>query len=83
MSSQPTQMPVSPQVRKDDQERKRARAARTSDLLYFAGAALVTVGAGMHSIRIGLITAGAFLLLMPMLELATSFIRGVRGQRRT
>ena len=80
MSAQP--MPASPQIRKEEQERLRRRSERRSDVLYFAGAALVTVGVGMIRIRYGLIAAGTFLLLLPLLELATSFIRGLRGQRR-
>jgi len=35
----------------------------------------------MIRIRYGLIALGAFCLLLPMLELATSFIRGLRAQQ--
>lgn len=74
-------MPASPQIRKEEQEQKAKKAARRSDVLYFAGAALVTAGVSMIRIRYGLITLGAFCLLLPMLELATSFIRGLRAQQ--
>lgn len=78
MSTQP--MPASPPIRKEEQERIRRRSEDRSDLLYFAGAALVTAGVGMIRIRYGLIAAGTFLLFLPLLELATSFIRGLRGR---
>ena len=82
MSSQPQQFPASPQVKKEELQRKQERAARRSDYLYFAGAALVTAGAARSSLRAGFITAGAFLLLLPLLELVGSFIRGLRGPQR-
>ena len=78
MSANPQSFPASPQMKKEEAERKLARAARRSDALYFSGAILCTMGAGMYQIRIGLIVAGCFLLLIPMIELAASFIRGLR-----
>lgn len=83
MSTQPQQFPSSPQMRKEVQERKAARAAKRSDALYFAGATLVTAGAAMFRVRDGLIVAGAFLLLLPLMELIASFIRGLRTQPRS
>jgi len=65
-------------MKKEEAERKLAHAARRSDALYFAGAALFTAGAAMYQLRMGLIAAGCFLLLIPVLELAGSFIRGLR-----
>ena len=82
MSTQPQQFPASPQMRKEEQERKTARAAKRSDALYFAGAALVTVGASLFRIRTGLIAAGCFLLLLPVLEIGGIFIRSLRPASR-
>ena len=78
MSSQPQPFPATPQARKQQVERKQAKR---SDVLYFAGAALVTAGASMFHLRDGFLAAGSFLLFLPMLELIASFIRGVRTRR--
>lgn len=55
------------------------RQARRSDLLYIAGAALVTAGVGLVKLKFAPIAAGAFCLLPPLLELAIGFVRGVRA----
>ena len=81
MNSQMQHFPASPEVRKEE-ARKQARAANRSDALYFAGAALVTAGAAMWRLRDGLIAAGCFLLLLPLLEVFASFIRGLRTPPR-
>jgi hypothetical protein len=73
MSSQPLPM---------DRAAQQKRAARRSDALYVAGAVLVTVGVGMFRIRLGMIVAGGFCLLLPLLEISGSFIRGLRTPRR-
>lgn len=77
MSTQPLRMPNT------EKAEERKKAARRSDLAYFVGAALVTVGAGMFRIRYGFLTAGAFLLLPPLLELGASFLRGMRSPMRS
>jgi hypothetical protein len=79
MSTQPQAFPKSSQVLKEEQARKIERAALRSDVLYFSGAALVTAGAALFQARLGLIAAGCFLLLIPLLELVASFIRGLRA----
>lgn len=78
MSSQPLQMP---NTRQSLEEQRRKRAGRRADLMYFSGAVLVTAGAGLFQLRIGLLTAGTFLLFPPLLELASSFLRGLRNSR--
>jgi hypothetical protein len=79
MSSQPIQMPIPKQ---EELAKAKRRAALRSDLLYLAGAVLVTIGVGLIRVKFGLITAGGFCLLPPGLELASGFIRGLRTQRR-
>ncbi len=76
MSAQP--IPIS----KLEELTKRKRAAELrSDVLYIAGAVMVTVGLGMLRIAAGLIAGGCFCLLLPCLELATGFIRGLHAWR--
>jgi hypothetical protein len=82
MSTQPQPFPASPQMQKEEKERKAARAARRSDAMYLGGAALVTAGAAMFQIRLGLIVAGAFVLMEPVIQIVVSFIRGVRTPSR-
>jgi UPF0716 family protein affecting phage T7 exclusion len=77
MSTQPLQMPKT-----QAQEAERRKAGRRSDRMYFSGAALVTAGAALFRVHYGLIAAGLFLLLPPMLELASSFLRGLRLRSR-
>ena len=53
-----------------------------SDGLYLAGAALVVIGLALgNRYSHALEAAGGFVLLMPVLELASSFIRGLRYRR--
>jgi hypothetical protein len=73
MSSSP--VPINRQTR---EQQARARASWRADALYVCGAALVATGLGLVKIRFGLIAAGGFCLLLPVLELTSSFIRGLR-----
>jgi hypothetical protein len=80
MNPQPIAVP-SPDRKRDDAELKAAakkRAERRSDVLYIAGAALITIGAGMIRIYLAPIAAGCFAMLLPMMEVVTAFVRGVR-----
>lgn len=63
-------------------EEQRRKAGRRSDLMYVSGAGLITAGVGLFRIRYGLIAAGVFLLLPPLLELASGFLRGLRYTAR-
>jgi len=61
------------------------RAARRSDALYWAGVVLVACGLGEIRFYLAPIAIGFFCLVIPSLELAAGFIRGLRaapGQRR-
>jgi hypothetical protein len=51
----------------------------TKDVLYITGAVLVSLGLGIVRPPYGLISAGIFLLLVPLLELVSGFLRGLRG----
>ena len=64
---------------KEEILKAKRRAEFRSDALYVAGAVLVTTGVSMVRIRWGLIAAGFFCMLLPLLELATGFIRGLRN----
>ena len=66
------------QKAKSDHELQAKRQERRSDALYIAGAAVVTLGVGLMEWKWALIVGGAFLLLTPMLGLASSFIKGLR-----
>jgi len=59
----------------------RKKAERRADILYVAGAVLVTIGMGMARMRYGFITAGAFCVLLPLMELVSGFIKGLRAPR--
>jgi hypothetical protein len=76
MSTQPLQMPNKAQA-----EAQRKKSGRRFDMMYLSGAALVTTGATLFRFRLGFIAAGAFLLFPPMLELLSSFLRGLRRMR--
>jgi predicted Co/Zn/Cd cation transporter (cation efflux family) len=65
----------------ETQKREARRRELRSDLLYVAGALLVVCGIALRSFSIAIIFAGIFSLLMPMLELASGFIRGLRRPR--
>jgi hypothetical protein len=73
MSTQPI-----PIAKPEEMKKAKRRAELRSDLLYVAGALLVTSGVAMIRVKLALMTAGGFCLLFPMLELATGFIRGLR-----
>ena len=73
MSSNP--VPIDRQTR---EQQVRARASRRADALYICGAALVSTGVAHVKVEFGMIAAGGFCLLLPVLELASSFIRGLR-----
>jgi hypothetical protein len=74
MSAQP--VPIDKQ---QEEVKRRRRAEFRSDALYVAGALLVTAGMAMIRIRWGFIAAGLFCMLLPLLELATGFIRGLKA----
>jgi hypothetical protein len=76
MSSNP--VPINRQQREQLDAKARKRASWRADALYVCGAALVTSGVGLAKIKFGLIAAGGFCLLLPVLELTSSFIRGLR-----
>lgn len=61
-------------------EENQKRAERRADLMYFAGAGTIAIGvATIHfPAGRGLVTAGAFVILLPLLEIASSFIKGLR-----
>jgi hypothetical protein len=48
--------------------------------MYVTGAVLVTAGAAMIRPWAALFAAGAFCLLVPMLQLVTGFVRGLRAR---
>ncbi len=60
-------------------EAKRRRAEIRSDALYVSGALMVSAGLGLIRVHFGLIAAGGFCLILPCLELATGFIRGLKA----
>lgn len=77
------------QITREDVQREKAkreiqtkRHAQRADALYVAGAAVVTVGVGLMEWKWALIVGGAFLLLPPLLELASGFIKGLRQSVR-
>jgi hypothetical protein len=72
MSAQP--IPIA----KQEQIAKKQRADFRSDALYVAGAVLVTAGVALIRVRLGLIVGGCFCLLLPLLEIVGSFIKGLR-----
>jgi hypothetical protein len=81
----PAPDPASP-AEKAKREKEAAEAAKAKrrnelrqDSLYIAGAVLVTIGVGMIRVKFALMTAGAFCLLFPLLEVASGFIRGLRA----
>jgi hypothetical protein len=73
MSSNP--LPIDRHTR---EQQARARASWRADALYVCGAAMVSAGVGLVKVEFGLIAAGGFCLLLPVLELTSSFIRGLR-----
>lgn len=73
MSAQPI-----PITKQEELAKKKRRAEFRSDALYVAGAVLVTTGVCNLRLSWGLIAGGSFCMLIPLLELATGFIRGLR-----
>lgn len=78
MSTQPV-VPIT--QNKEQREQARRRAEIRSDVLYATGGVLVSIGLGMIRVRYGLIAAGGFCLLAPLLELASAFLKGLRAPR--
>ncbi|HEY3972332.1 MAG TPA: hypothetical protein VGM18_04960 [Candidatus Sulfotelmatobacter sp.] len=74
------------QNEKDKLLKAKRRSELRDDVLYVAGALLVTAGVGLLRISWAFIAAGFFCMLLPLLQLATGFIRGLRsipsGSRR-
>lgn len=79
MSTQPLQMPAARPTKEDLAKAKR-RSEFRNDALYVAGALLVTAGVSLVHISWGLMAGGFFCMLLPLLELASGFIRGVRSK---
>jgi hypothetical protein len=77
MSAQPI-----PITKQEELAQKKRRAEFRSDALYIAGSLLVTAGVSLVHISWGLVTGGCFCMLLPLLELATGFIRGLKTPRR-
>jgi hypothetical protein len=78
MSSQP--IPIGTRQQQEAELlKKRRRSARRSDALYIAGAVLVAAGLGCIRFYLAPIALGVFCLILPGLELATGFIRGLRA----
>jgi hypothetical protein len=50
----------------------------THDILFITGSVLIVTGAALRSPTIGLIVAGALLLLAPVLNIVQGFIRGIK-----
>lgn len=73
------EQPAGPKQKQEEIAQKKQRAERRSDVLYIIGAALVVAGIAMIRAKFALITAGAFCLIFPVLELTTGFIRGLRA----
>ncbi len=84
MSTRP--IPLNPQNLSEEQKKRQALQERRSDVLYIAGALLVAFGFGCIHHYLAPIAMGIFCLIFPLLELAKSFIRGLRapfgGNRR-
>jgi len=81
MNTGPVKVPQPPAKPAAQQAEEREKHSQRADAMYCAGAVLVTAGCLMHSIHDGLIAGGVFLLLLPVLELLGSFIRGLRTKR--
>lgn len=67
-------------VSAEEKKKQMQRQARKSDALYIGGSVLVTVGVILFSVRAGLIVGGAFCLFLPMLEVLSGFVRGLRSK---
>jgi hypothetical protein len=76
MSAKPIPFPIN---EKQEQVERRKKAEGRSDTLYIAGAILVAAGVGMIRFYLAPIALGFFCLLLPALELATGFVRGLRA----
>ncbi len=79
MSAQPIPIAKQPPS-KEEAAKAQRRASFRDDAMYIAGAVLVTVGAGMVRPWAAFFAAGVFLLLIPVLQLVTGFIRGLRAK---
>lgn len=75
MSAQP--VPIS---KHEEVAQAKRRASFREDAMYLAGAVLITAGAGMIRPWAGLFAAGFFFLLVPMLQIVTGFVRGLRAK---
>jgi hypothetical protein len=81
MSTQP--VPINRQQQVDELKAKQKRAARRYDVLYWAGVVLVACGVGEIRFYLAPIAIGFFCLVIPSLELAAGFIRGLRAPNAT
>lgn len=79
MSSQPVPLDRAPRPKAIEQQKKAAAQERRSDALYIAGAVLVAAGLGCIRFYLAPIALGVFCLVLPLLELTTGFIRGLRA----
>lgn len=48
--------------------------------MFYFGAAMISIGVTILRPACGLITAGAFVVLLPLLEIASGFVRGLRDR---
>ena len=71
-----------PPCKEEMEKAAQRRSSLRDDVLYIAGAVLVTMGLGELRIYLAFISLGAFCLLTPLLGLAQSFLRGIRPQPR-
>jgi len=51
----------------------------TQDVLFVVGGVLVVIGTAIHHPTTACIVAGSLILTTPMLQLLSSFLRGLRG----
>jgi hypothetical protein len=77
VSTQP--VAINRQQQADELKLQLKRSARRSDALYISGAVLVAAGLGWIRLYLAPIALGAFCLVFPALELATSFVRSLRS----
>ena len=51
----------------------------THDILFVSGSTLIVIGTSIHHPTTGVIIAGCLLLIAPVLEIVSGFIRGLRS----
>jgi hypothetical protein len=78
MSAQPQAIDEKKIDQKEKDLRAKKRMELRSDVLYIAGATLICLGLGGIRWYLAPIAAGCFAMLMPMMEVITAFVRGLR-----